>query len=94
MNSNFEHGGNALQIGRLANKRYETRIAEVVAENNLKPVPFLAKKGDIFVWHANLLHGGLPIQNADLTRKSMVVHYYAEDVIKFHEIMQRPSLMQ
>ena len=94
MNSDFAHGGNALQIGRNANKRYEERVSQVVAENKLEAVSFLAKKGDVFIWHANLMHGGKPILNPNLTRKSMVVHYYAEDVIKFHEIMQRPSLMQ
>jgi ectoine hydroxylase-related dioxygenase (phytanoyl-CoA dioxygenase family) len=53
----------------------------------------IAKKGDVLIWHANLVHGGAPILNPALTRKSMVVHYYANDVIKYHEITERPSLM-
>jgi phytanoyl-CoA hydroxylase len=33
-----------------------------------------AKKGDVLVWHADLVHGGNPVSN-DITRKSFVTHY-------------------
>lgn len=36
---------------------------------------YLPKKGDILFWHANLVHGGSPIKNNELTRKSIVGHY-------------------
>ncbi len=36
---------------------------------------FLAKRGDILVWHADLAHGGSPIADPSLTRKSLVGHY-------------------
>ncbi len=36
---------------------------------------FMAKKGDVLVWHADLLHGGAKIDNPGLTRKSLVCHY-------------------
>jgi hypothetical protein len=38
--------------------------------------------------------GGMPVINPTLTRKSMVIHYYAKDVVKYHEITERPSLME
>ncbi|MDE8347215.1 MAG: hypothetical protein POH28_13740, partial [Acidocella sp.] len=50
-----------------------------IRQKNLKKVRFSAKKGDVFVWHANLLHGGGTINNYALTRKSCVFHYYSED---------------
>ena len=34
------------------------------------------KKGDLLIWHANLLHGGSKIKNQLLTRWSQVSHYY------------------
>jgi ectoine hydroxylase-related dioxygenase (phytanoyl-CoA dioxygenase family) len=34
-----------------------------------------ARKGDVFVWHAALVHGGSPARNPELTRKSFVAHY-------------------
>ncbi len=33
------------------------------------------KRGETFIWHGSLLHGGMPIRNAAATRKSYVVHY-------------------
>jgi phytanoyl-CoA hydroxylase len=36
---------------------------------------FIAKKGEILLWHGMLLHGGSQINNAKLTRRSYVIHY-------------------
>jgi len=37
---------------------------------------FYAKEGDIFIWHAYLCHGGSKVVDHELTRKSMVCHYF------------------
>ena len=39
---------------------------------------FAARKGDVFLWHADLVHGGSPIKDAARTRASMVCHYFSE----------------
>ncbi len=36
---------------------------------------FAAQKGDLFLWSANLVHGGSPITDPTRTRKSLVCHY-------------------
>jgi phytanoyl-CoA hydroxylase len=36
---------------------------------------FTCKRGDVFVWHAGLMHGGAPVQTLGRTRKSFVIHY-------------------
>jgi phytanoyl-CoA hydroxylase len=36
---------------------------------------FLANKGDVLLWAADLAHGGAPVQNRSLTRRSLVGHY-------------------
>lgn len=36
---------------------------------------FLARKGDILVWHADLAHGGSPVTDPALTRRSLVGHF-------------------
>jgi len=36
---------------------------------------FLAKRGEVLVWHSALMHGGAPPSSPDHTRKSYVVHY-------------------
>ena len=36
---------------------------------------FRPKKGDVLLWHADLVHGGAPRERAELTRQSLVTHY-------------------
>ncbi len=58
--------------------RWEAYIRENVESIGLKPTTFAANKGDVFIWSCNLLHGGSPIKNPALTRRSIVFHYYSE----------------
>ena len=44
-------------------------------ERGLKTETFMAKKGDVLIWHADLMHGGAPIQDRSRTRKSLVAHF-------------------
>lgn len=94
LNNDFNEGTSLLTLGKKDYGDYEDRIEEVIRENQLEKAVFLARKGDILIWHANLIHGGLPVKDPDQTRKSMVIHYYAKDVIKYHEITERPSLLK
>ena len=45
-------------------------------KRGIKPVTFLAEPGDVFIWHAQLLHGGEGIKNPTSTRRSLVTHYF------------------
>ena len=36
---------------------------------------YFARKGDIFLWHGMLIHGGSEVRNPQLTRRSYVCHY-------------------
>jgi ectoine hydroxylase-related dioxygenase (phytanoyl-CoA dioxygenase family) len=94
LNDDYPHGGTHFTIGESAYQAYEQAIDAVVRQNQLQPEEFHAQPGDVLLWHANLLHGGTPIREAGRTRKSMVLHYFAEDVICYHEITQRPALRQ
>jgi ectoine hydroxylase-related dioxygenase (phytanoyl-CoA dioxygenase family) len=44
----------------------------------LREKTFLARKGDVFIWHADLVHGGSPIKDARRTRASLVGHYFSK----------------
>ncbi|HXB05665.1 MAG TPA: phytanoyl-CoA dioxygenase family protein, partial [Puia sp.] len=94
LNEDFNEGATALTLGTKDYPDYERRIEELIREKQLEKEVFHARKGDAFIWHANLIHGGMPVLNRSLTRKSMVIHYYAKDVIKYHEITERPSLLK
>jgi len=94
LNDHYEHGGGKLVLGSEAYEKYEVHLAHEIKQTSFESKQFLAKKGDVLIWHANLLHGGTAILDEQRTRKSMVVHYYGKDVIKYHEITQRPSLIR
>jgi ectoine hydroxylase len=94
LNEDFNEGSTGLRIGRKDYVDYEDRIEELIREQGLKKEVFYARKGDALIWHANLIHGGMPVKDTRLTRKSMVIHYFATDVIKYHEITERPSLLK
>jgi ectoine hydroxylase len=93
MTQDYDSGNTALTIGEHSNRRYEDKIEQMVQEKGLKKQLFLAKRGDVLIWHANLLHGGSPIAQPGATRRSMVCHYFAEGVICYHEMSQRPALL-
>ncbi len=94
LNNDFNEGETLLTLGKNDYPDYEDRIEDLVNTSGFEKKEFHARKGDVFIWHANLIHGGSMILNESLTRKSMVIHYYADDVIKYHEITERPSLME
>lgn len=51
------------------------RTLEECAARKLPTEHFMARKGDVLIWAADLMHGGAPIENPELTRKSLVCHY-------------------
>jgi ectoine hydroxylase len=93
LNTDFNEGETSFMLGTKDYPDYEDALEKLVAANEFEKKIFLAEKGDVFIWHGNLVHGGLPVIDPSLTRKSMVIHYYAKDVIKYHEISERPSLL-
>lgn len=92
MNGDFGNVGTKFKLGKKSYGDYEDRIEALVNEHGLQKKHFIAKKGDLLIWHANLLHGGEAIKRKGSTRNSMVFHYYAENAICYHEITQRPTL--
>jgi phytanoyl-CoA hydroxylase len=52
------------------------RLLHVNAKARQMPLRrFGARKGDVFIWSADLAHGGSPIENPGLTRRSIVGHF-------------------
>jgi len=94
MTQDYDSGNTHFTIGENSNRRYEDRIESLIREHGLKKEIFLAKRGDVLVWHANLLHGGSAITRPGATRRSIVCHYFAEDVLCYHEMSQRPAIIK
>jgi ectoine hydroxylase-related dioxygenase (phytanoyl-CoA dioxygenase family) len=43
-------------------------------ERGLDVQTFMAKKGDVLIWHGDLLHGAVSIEDSTKTRKSLIAH--------------------
>jgi hypothetical protein len=60
--------------------RHSERILTPLFEDEMRrnrtiPHRFLAKRGDVLIWHARLLHRGSPPRNPDLERRAVILHY-------------------
>jgi len=52
-----------------------------VRQQGFQPRTYLPRQGEVLVWHANLLHGGLPVKNRARTRWSQVNHFFFSDCL-------------
>ena len=70
----FSHGRiDAIEAEMPACRAYlEEKLKEYHPERKL----FLGKAGDVFIWHAQLLHGGTGIKDLGHTRRTLVTHYW------------------
>lgn len=74
----FDWGG-----GSVINTQESTRtpaefagyLNEQIDKLSLRPEVFLPKRGDVLIWHGNLLHEGTKIRDPARTRRSFVTHY-------------------
>lgn len=55
-------------------------------ERQLEPHYFEARKGDVLIWHANLLHGGSPRRELTRSRKALVCHYFVQGALCYHDL--------
>ncbi|CAA7386028.1 hypothetical protein CHRY9393_00318 [Chryseobacterium fistulae] len=94
LNSDYDNEGDLLKIGNKSYKAYEEFLENKVKELGLKKEIFNAQKGDLLIWHANILHGGEPHLDKKRTRKSLVYHFFDENSVCYHEVTQRPALFE
>ena len=48
---------------------------DIIRKGELKREQFIAKRGDVLIWHARLMHRGTVPNNPDLWRKTAILHY-------------------
>lgn len=70
----FETGSMHVNLPEMP--RWADYMASQVSALGLEEQRFMARKGDLFIWHALLLHGGSEICEPGLTRESLVTHFY------------------
>ena len=57
------------------NLNYAENLEATCQAAGLQKETFRAKKGEVSIWHSNIVHGGSEIKNKQLTRRSLVTHY-------------------
>jgi len=70
----FSHGSIAANMEEM-DKATEFAMTEI-KKLGLKEETFTGKAGDVFIWHSQLYHGGLQIEDHSKTRKTLVTHYW------------------
>jgi Phytanoyl-CoA dioxygenase (PhyH) len=75
-------------------EKYEPYIESLIASNRIEPEYFHARKGDVLIWHANLLHGGSPRRNMQLSRKAVVCHFFVKGAFVYHDLASARSRQQ
>lgn len=80
----FSHGA-PHSVPEEMEKATEYTMSEIEARS-LEAETFLGKAGDVFIWHAQLYHGGLPITDPTKTRKTLVTHYWRESDMSNYKI--------
>jgi hypothetical protein len=74
--------------------KYEPYIRDLIATHALEPSYFHAQKGDVLIWHANLLHGGSARRNMLLSRKAIVCHFFVKGSFLYHDLAAARSRAQ
>jgi hypothetical protein len=74
--------------------RYEPYIRGLIERHGLKAHHFHAKKGDVLIWHANLIHGGSPRADLSRSRRAVVVHYFVKGAFVYHDLSAKRSRSQ
>jgi phytanoyl-CoA hydroxylase len=54
---------------------YREFLQNAINEWKFEKKIYTPRKGDLLIWHGALIHGGTPMINPELTRKSLVCHY-------------------
>jgi Phytanoyl-CoA dioxygenase (PhyH) len=71
---------------------YEEFWRHLAEAHQAEPKTICIKKGQAFIWAANMLHGGAPQHDKSKTRWSQVTHYYFENCAYYTPMLSDPIL--
>ena len=78
----LDRTGDPAQAHRDALHEYQRQITAKGGAMGAREYAVL-KRGDVAIWHGQLIHGGSPSRRPELTRHSMVAHCCPEDVFVY-----------
>ncbi len=62
-----------------------THWADLLKEYKFEPVPYLASRGSVLIWHENLMHAGSIRSDTSISRRSIVTHNFAQGSIIYYD---------
>jgi len=65
--------------------KFDTEIRRNIEQAGFERRTYMPMAGQILVWHENLIHGGSQRANPNLTRRSIVSHYFAKGGIAYYD---------
>jgi hypothetical protein len=71
--------------------KYEPAVQRYLDAYKLEKHVFEARKGDVLLWHSNLVHGGARRIDLQRSRKALVCHYLADGVFSYHDLSGNPT---
>jgi hypothetical protein len=72
-------------------RKYTPRLMNLINEAGIEPFYYTPKAGSVLIWHEALAHGGSRRNNDNLTRKSMVSHYFARGGMAYYDATGMPG---
>ncbi|PTB20715.1 phytanoyl-CoA dioxygenase [Trinickia symbiotica] len=87
--------GISFDVGYAAyHKVYEpaVQLQLLIQDHKLETKYLVPKKGDVLLWHANLLHGGSKLNDPlQVSRKALVCHFFAKGCTCYHDLTGMPA---
>jgi phytanoyl-CoA hydroxylase len=75
---------NAQRDGAAQEAEWRQLMEQNARQLGMEERTFLPRQGDVLIWSADLVHGGSPVTDPALTRKSLVGHYCPDRVDPFY----------
>jgi hypothetical protein len=69
--------------------RYSEYVIELIKREGLEPHYATIRKGEVFLWASNLLHGGSARKDTSRTRHSQVTHFFFEGCKYYSPLLSR-----
>lgn len=61
------------------------RWKNLLEEHHFTPETYRAKRGDVLIWHENLMHAGSVRLDQSLPRRSIVIHTFADGAVVYYD---------
>lgn len=66
-------------------EKFVPKIVQQVTDAGMQPMYYTPKAGTVLIWHENLTHGGSTRKIDEMTRRSIVSHYFARGGLAFYD---------